>query len=162
MQFLGVHALLGIVMGGLYGNYAATALEDAPHEARVILSGMLKQSHAFGYLLVMVFSCGLVNTTPHWWRPLFWFRECPPLLIILFRLYLLETNSFLERLVMRERHEGVEDIGKVFWKEAKVGLKKNWILLIYLVLMMVCFDFMVSYLSPRVESKAHTPQSLGS
>lgn len=32
----------------------------------------------------------------------------------------------------RERHEGVEDMEKVFWKEAKVGLKKNWILLIYL------------------------------
>jgi SHS family lactate transporter-like MFS transporter len=29
-QFLGVRALFGIAMGGLYGNAAATALEDCP------------------------------------------------------------------------------------------------------------------------------------
>ena len=42
-QFLGVRALFGIAMGGIYGNCAATALEDAPAEARGILSGMLQQ-----------------------------------------------------------------------------------------------------------------------
>lgn len=142
-QFLGVRALFGIAMGGIYGNCAATALEDAPHEARGILSGMLQQGYAFGYLLATVFSRGLVDTTPHGWRPLFWFGACPPLLIILFRLYLPETNSFLERQALRkERHEGVEDIEKIVWKEAKVGLKKHWLLLIYLVLMMAGFNFM--------------------
>jgi len=42
-QFLAVRALYGIAMGGLYGNAAATALEDCPHEARGIISGMLQQ-----------------------------------------------------------------------------------------------------------------------
>ncbi|PWW75820.1 hypothetical protein C7212DRAFT_121121, partial [Tuber magnatum] len=50
-QFLGLCTLFGIAMGGLYGNCTATALKDAPHEARGILSGMLKQGYAFGYLL---------------------------------------------------------------------------------------------------------------
>lgn len=68
-SFLGVRAMFGIAMGGLYGNAAATALEDCPPEARGIMSGLLQQGYAFGYLLATVFSRALVNTTPHGWRP---------------------------------------------------------------------------------------------
>lgn len=42
-EFLGVRALFGIAMGGLYGNAAATALEDCPEYARGIISVMLQQ-----------------------------------------------------------------------------------------------------------------------
>jgi hypothetical protein len=34
-------------MGGLYGNAAATALEDCPSEARGIISGILQQGVSF-------------------------------------------------------------------------------------------------------------------
>ena len=71
-QFLACRALFGIAMGGLYGNAAATALEDCPEAARGIISGMLQQGYAFGYLLATVFARGLVDTTSHGWRPLFW------------------------------------------------------------------------------------------
>lgn len=50
-QFLATRALYGIAMGGLYGNVAATALEDCPIEARGIISGLLQQGYAFGYCL---------------------------------------------------------------------------------------------------------------
>jgi MFS family permease len=42
-QFLACRALFGVAMGGLYGNAAATALEDCPEEARGLMSGMLQQ-----------------------------------------------------------------------------------------------------------------------
>ena len=42
-QFLGVRALYGIAMGGLFGPAAATALEDLPYEARGLLSGLFEQ-----------------------------------------------------------------------------------------------------------------------
>ena len=42
-QFLACRALFGVAMGGLYGNAAATALEDLPEEARGLMSGMLQQ-----------------------------------------------------------------------------------------------------------------------
>jgi len=42
-QFLVVRSLYGIAMGGLYGNAAATALEDCPPEARGLMSGLLQQ-----------------------------------------------------------------------------------------------------------------------
>lgn len=71
-QFLAVRALFGIAMGGLYGNVAAMALEDCPEKARGIISGMLQQGYAFGYLLATVFARALVNTTSESWRPLYW------------------------------------------------------------------------------------------
>ncbi|KAI9850721.1 MAG: hypothetical protein M1838_005212 [Thelocarpon superellum] len=138
-QFLGVRAIYGIAMGGLYGNAAATALEDCPEAARGILSGMLQQGYAFGYLLATVFARALVDTTPHGWRPLFWFSACPPILIILFRLYLPETQAFLDR--ERVRHDR-GNLTKTFVDEGKVALKRHWLLLVYMVLLMAGFNFM--------------------
>lgn len=138
-QFLAVRALFGIAMGGLYGNAAATALEDCPQAARGIISGMLQQGYAFGYLLATAFARGLVNTTSHGWRPFFWFAACPPVLIILFRLCLPETKAYRERQAVREKGH---DISKTFLREGKVALKRHWILLIYMVLLMAGFNFM--------------------
>lgn len=128
-------------MGGLYGNAAATALEDCPEEARGLMSGILQQGYAFGYLLCAAFARGLVDTTSHDWRPLFWFGACPPVLFIIWRLMLPETQAYLERQRMREE-AGAEGKGKVFIKEGKVALKHHWLLLVYLVLLMAGFNFM--------------------
>jgi len=138
-QFLAVRALFGVAMGGLYGNVAATALEDCPERARGILSGMLQQGYAFGYLLATVFARALVNTTPQGWRPLFWFGACPPVFFIIFRLCLPETDSYIER--QRVRAAG-DNVGKTFVKEGKVALKRHWLLLVYLVLLMAGMNFM--------------------
>ena len=140
-------------MGAIYGNCATTALEDAPQEARGILSGMLQQGYAFGYLLAVVFARAFVNPTTHVWRPLFWFGACPPVLIIIGRLMLPETDSLLARQAMkREQRAGVESIERVLWKEGKVGLKKHWLILVYLVLMMAGFSYMVNpFSSPAFE-----------
>ena len=141
-QFLGVRALFGIAMGGLYGNAAATALEDCPEAARGLLSGLLQQGYAFGYLLATVFARGLVDTTSHEWRPLYWFAACLPVLIIIFRLCLPETRAFTKRAAVR-RENG--NISRTFISEGKVALKKHWLLLIYLVLLMAGFNFMVGH-----------------
>lgn len=138
-SFLGVRALFGIAMGGLYGNAAATALEDCPPEARGIISGMLQQGYAFGYLLATVFSRAFVNTVGHSWRPLFWFGAGVPVLIIIFRLCLPETKAYQERQRIREESPNA---AKVFMEEGKVALKKHWLLLIYMVLLMAGFNFM--------------------
>lgn len=138
-QFLACRALFGVAMGGLYGNAAATALEDCPSAARGLLSGMLQQGYAFGYLLAAAFARALVDTTPHGWRPLFWFGACPPVLIIAFRLCLPETSSFRERQAVRESRG---DITGTFFAEGAVAIRKHWLLLIYLVLLMAGFNFM--------------------
>lgn len=51
-----------------------------------------------------------------------------------------ETQSFLERQKVRANSPS---IGSTFIKEGKVALKRHWILLTYLVLLMAGFNFMV-------------------
>jgi MFS transporter, SHS family, lactate transporter len=139
-SFLACRALFGIAMGGLYGNAAATAIEDSPAPARGLISGMYQVGYSLGYLLATVFAEALVNTTSHGWRPLFWFGACPPVLIILFRLCLPETKSYLEPQSFREAHQHET---KMFLAEAKVAVRNHWLLLIYLVLLMAGVNFMV-------------------
>ncbi|KAJ5895311.1 hypothetical protein N7495_007002 [Penicillium taxi] len=138
-QFLACRALLGVAMGGLYGNAAVTALEDCPKEAQGLISGLMQQGYAFGYLLATAFSRALVNTTSHGWRPLFWFGACPPVLIIIARLYLGETKAFQDRHEVR-KEQG--DIAKMFIAEGKVAIKRHWLLLVYLILLTSGFNFM--------------------
>lgn len=151
-QFLAVRSLYGIAMGGkttpflyledadheisgLFGPAAATALEDLPYEARGILSGLFQQGYAVGYLLAAVFYRALVPTTSHGWRSLFWFGAGPPILIIIFRLCLPETNTFLVHEAEREAREKlITDAGnenktatglKAFAKEARKAFADN-------------------------------------
>jgi SHS family lactate transporter-like MFS transporter len=130
-------------MGGLYGNAAATALEDLPEETRGLMSGILQQGYAFGYLLATAFARGLVNTTSHGWRPLFWFGAGPPVLIILWRLMLPETQTYQQHeSVRRTAQTAGQSVSKTFLLEGKVALRRHWLLLTYLVLLMAGFNFM--------------------
>lgn len=129
-------------MGGLYGNAAATALEDLPTEARGLMSGILQQGYAFGYLLAAAFSRALVGTTPHGWRPLFWFGAGPPVLFILWRLVLPETETYQHHQRVRQAEGGGGGVGQTFLAEAKVALRRHWLLLTYMVLLMAGFNFM--------------------
>ncbi|KAG5986465.1 hypothetical protein E4U54_005404 [Claviceps lovelessii] len=142
-QFLACRALFGVAMGGLYGNAAATALEDLPDEARGLMSGILQQGYAFGYLLCAAFARGLVDTSSYGWRPLYWFGACPPALFIGARLLLPETHVFQEHQRMRKAADVVgKSAGSVFISEGKVALKHHWLLLTYLVLLMAGFNFL--------------------
>ncbi|KAK0654563.1 major facilitator superfamily domain-containing protein [Cercophora samala] len=148
-------------MGGLYGNAAATALEDLPPIARGLMSGLLQQGYAFGYLLATAFSRALVDTTPYGWRPLFWFGACPPVLIIALRLLLPETRAYQKQKMERELKQQQQDeedaeegsgqdgetthkkgVTHVFWEQGKQVMKNEWLLLAYMVLLMAGFNFM--------------------
>ncbi|KAF2462003.1 carboxylic acid transporter [Lineolata rhizophorae] len=153
--FLGVRSLYGIAMGGLFGPAASTALEDLPYEARGILSGLFEQGYAMGYLLAAIFYRAFVPTTSHGWRSLFWFGAGPPVLIIIFRLMLPETNYFQVMKAEREAkhaaaHQSVQADGTIktkktnglraFAREAGRAIAQNWVLLIYMVVVMTGFN----------------------
>jgi len=140
-QFLAVRALFGIAMGGMYGNASATALEDAPIAARGLLSGLLQEGYALGYLLAAVFNLAITGNQPHGWRALYWFGAGPPILIIIWRLCLPETDAFKFMQVERKQ-AGHENVAKGFLKQAKPTLKKHGFRLVYLVLLMAGFNFM--------------------
>ncbi len=167
-QFLAVRSLYGIAMGGLFGPAAATALEDLPYEARGLLSGLFEQGYATGYLLAAIFYRALVPTTTHGWRSLFWFGAGPPVFIIIYRLCLPETNYFQVMVAEREARLRIEHTSgeplratglRAFAKEAGNAVKENWVLLIYMVILMAGFnacshgsqDFYPTFLKNQVE-----------
>ena len=76
MQFLIARALYGIAMGGIYGNAAAIALEDAPIAARGFLSGLLQQGYTLGVLLASALNPLIIHNQPYGWRGVFWFASC--------------------------------------------------------------------------------------
>jgi len=143
-QLLAIRSLYGICMGGMLGPAAATALEDLPYEARGFLSGLFQQGYAMGYLLAALFYRALVPTTSSGWRSLFWFGAGPPVLIIIFRLWLPETNYFQVTKAEREARlladKGGDENGnmgramaiKAFLREAGRAFGKNWVLFIYM------------------------------
>ncbi|TVY83303.1 Carboxylic acid transporter protein-like protein [Lachnellula suecica] len=137
-QFLSVRALFGIAMGGIYGNAAATALEDCPDDARGLMSGVFQSGYPFGYLLATIFWKAFDNAGGHGWRPLFWFGAAPPLLLILFRLCLPETDAFNGRHAFRSEESTIQGV----FIEAKFAIRTYWRRLLYLVLLMTGFNYM--------------------
>jgi SHS family lactate transporter-like MFS transporter len=141
-QFLGVRALFGVAMGGMYGNASATALEDAPIAARGLLSGLLQEGYALGNLIAAVFNLAITpNIKPAGWRALFWFGACPPVIFVLWRMWLPETDAF--KYIQEERKAaGHANAAKGFMAQAGPTIKKHGFRLAYLVLLMAGFNFM--------------------
>ncbi|KAG5999709.1 hypothetical protein E4U21_006390 [Claviceps maximensis] len=153
-QLLAVRSLYGIAMGGMYGPAASTALSDVPYDARGVLSGVFQIAYAFGSLIVSVLYRALVPTTKPGWRSLFWFSAVPPLFIMIFRWYMPETNHFLDlrakqeelSRAMREEAEISPSSRKrtadllVFVKESAKATRDNWVLFIYLIMLLAAFN----------------------
>lgn len=141
-QFLGVRAVFGIMLGGVYGNAAATALDDCPTEARGFISGFLQQGYAFGYLLAVVFKRAIADNSSHRWRAMFWFGSGVCFLIIIWRALLPETKAF-QRQKEIEKYNTEHGIYQMPFKtKAKNALQTYWLMLIYMVLLMSGFNFM--------------------
>ncbi|VEU21975.1 DEKNAAC102969 [Brettanomyces naardenensis] len=141
-QFLAVRSIFGILLGGVYGNAAATALDDCPKEARGIISGFLQQGYTFGYLLAVVFKRAIADNSPKKWRGMFWFGSGVMLLITIFRASLPETAAFTEQrqVIEYNREHGLKE--RSFSKKALDAFKSYWLMMIYLVFLMSGFNFM--------------------
>ncbi|QGA21759.1 hypothetical protein EYB26_009470 [Talaromyces marneffei] len=150
-QFIGVRSLYGIAMGGLIGPCAAIALEDLPADARGLLSGVFEGGTAIGNLIASTMYRALVPTTKHGWRSLYWFGAGPPILIIIFRWWLPETDHFLMIKAEREARtrqkadaetESTENTSefKTFIYDSAKSVKENWLLLLYMFLLMTGFN----------------------
>ncbi|ODV95204.1 hypothetical protein PACTADRAFT_49945 [Pachysolen tannophilus NRRL Y-2460] len=141
-QFLGIRACFGVIMGGVYGNAAATVLDDCPVDAKGFLSGLLQQGYAFGYLLAVVFTRAIADTTSKSWRALFWFAAGICFLIIIFRSILPETTAFKKKIAFAKYQKNHNIAQLTFKEKALVSLKIYWLMMIYMVLLMAGFNFM--------------------
>ncbi len=124
--FLVLRALFGIGMGGEWGVGASLAMEKAPAERRGILSGLLQEGYACGYLLAAL---AYLVVFPRWgWRPLFFIGGLPALLALYVRLGVKESEVW-----ERTKHESWGDLGR--------GIVSHWKLFFYLVLLMTMMNF---------------------
>src|SRR5256885_1887941 len=87
--FLIFRALFGIGMGGQWGVGASLTMEKVPPRLRGVLSGLLQEGYAAGYLLAA--ACYFL-VFPRWgWRPMFFLGGLPALLATYVLLYVRES-----------------------------------------------------------------------
>ncbi len=126
VTFLVLRALFGIGMGGEWGVGASLAMEKVPPNRRGVLSGLLQEGYAAGYMLAAI--CYFL-VFPRWgWRPMFFIGGLPALLAIFVRLRVKESEVW-----KKTRHETWGQLGR--------GIASHWKLFIYLVLLMMMMNF---------------------
>jgi MFS transporter, SHS family, lactate transporter len=124
--FLVLRALFGIGMGGEWGVGASLAMEKVPPKLRGLLSGMLQQGYALGYLLAAV--C-FYFVFPRWgWRPMFFIGGLPALLGLFVRFKVKESEVWL-----KTRQSSWSNLGREILSHRKLFL--------YLTLLMMMMNF---------------------
>src|SRR5213082_2274687 len=121
VTFLVLRALFGIGMGAEWGVGASLVMEKVPPRARGVVSGLLQQGYAAGYLLAAV--CYFF-VFPHWgWRPLFFIGGLPALLALFVRARVRESDVWRET-----RHDNWSGLGR--------AIASNWKLFLYITILM--------------------------
>ncbi|HXY68307.1 MAG TPA: MFS transporter [Gemmatimonadales bacterium] len=124
--FLVLRALFGIGMGGEWGVGASLVMEKVPPRLRGVLSGLLQQGYAVGYLLAAL---AFFVVFPRWgWRPLFFIGGLPALLALFVRYRVGESEIW-----RRSREESWRGLGR--------AIVRHWRLFLYLVLLMAMMNF---------------------
>ncbi len=125
-SFLVLRALFGIGMGGEWGVGASLVMEKVPPRLRGVLSGLLQQGYAVGYLLAAL---SFYFVFPRWgWRPLFFIGGLPALLALFVRYRVKESEVW-----RRSRASSWSGLGRT--------ILRHWKLFLYLVLLMAMMNF---------------------
>ena len=119
--FLILRLLYGIGMGGEWGVGASLVMESVSVKRRGLLSGLLQEGYAFGFLLAAV---AYYTVFPHFgWRAMFFLGGLPALITLFIRSKVKETAAW-------------KATKAADWKEYRIAVAKNWKLFVYLVLLM--------------------------
>ena len=122
-----LRALFGIAMGGEWGVGASLVMESIPARSRGMISGILQEGYALGYLLAAVVY-GLFFKAIGW-RGMFVVGVIPALLTLFIAVQVKESPGW-----ERDRHR--PDRPGLF-----LSLRRNWKLFIYVVALMTAFNF---------------------
>jgi len=123
-----LRALFGIGMGGEWGLGASLALETVPPKARGLVSGILQQGYATGYLLAAVTFWTVYDSIG--WRGMFIVGVIPALLVVYLRLQVKESPVWE---ASRAAPEG-------FVGSLRASIKGRLPLFLYVVVLMACFN----------------------
>lgn len=124
--FLLLRFLYGIGMGGEWGVGASLVMESVSVKRRGLLSGLLQEGYAFGFLLA---AAAYYFVFPHFgWRVMFFIGGLPALLTLFIRSKVKETEAW-------------KAAKTADWKEYGKAVSKHWKLFLYLVLLMSMMNF---------------------
>src|SRR5437870_7017433 len=124
--FLVLRALFGIGMGGEWGVGASLAMEKVPPKWRGVLSGILQEGYAVGYLLA---ACCYFFVFPKWgWRPMFFIGGLPALLALFVR-FKVKESAVWERTRLPN------------WSGVGRAIVSQWKLFLYLSCLMMMMNF---------------------
>jgi SHS family lactate transporter-like MFS transporter len=127
--FLVLRLLFGIGMGGEWGVGASLAMESVPPKWRGVLSGLLQEGYALGYLLAAV--AYFVVFPRFGWRAMFFIGGLPALLSLFVRARVKESEAWHEHR-MADWHSYARAVGT------------NWRRFLYLVALMAMMN-MISH-----------------
>ena len=148
-----VRALFGIAMGGEWGIGASLAMESIPPKARGIVSGLLQEGYAVGYLIGGL--CYLLLFDHIGWRGMFALGILPALLVLYIRRHVPESPVW----------QGAQATVRPSLRETMRG---RWKLFAYLVVLMMAFnmfshgsqDLYPTFLKQQLHFDTHTVGTL--
>src|ERR1700759_5614685 len=126
--------LYGLGMGGEWGLGASLAMEKGPPSRRGLVSGILQQGYAVGYMLAAVVYLAIDNWTSWGWRGLFAFSILPALLSLFLRARVEESETW-------EQTRANTVKSKTTLREI-IARPKVVRRFIYLILLMTAFNWM--------------------
>jgi SHS family lactate transporter-like MFS transporter len=131
-----LRTLFGFAMGGEWGIGASLALESVPAKSRGVISGLLQEGYALGYLAGALVYWFLYPHFAEWfpsihgWRIMFMLGVIPSVLIFFIRRHVPESPAWeAQRGQVKARTRPLAAIAK-HWKRA-----------IYVVILMTAFNF---------------------
>ena len=123
---LALRTLYGVAMGGMWGVAASLVFEVIPSNTRGIVSGILQQGYAVGYLVAAAVFALLFPSIG--WRGMFIIGTIPILLVPFIWFCVPESPVWRETL-----HEKPDLIGAV---------TSHWRTVIFMILLMTAFNFL--------------------
>jgi MFS transporter, SHS family, lactate transporter len=128
-SFLILRLLYGVGMGGEWGVGASLAMESVPAKWRGILSGLLQEGYALGYLLAAI---AFWTIFPRWgWRPMFFAGGLPALLVFFIRAKVKESDAWKAEAARR-----------LSWRAYWRAVAASWKRFAYLTLLIAVLAFM--------------------
>ncbi len=123
-----IRVLFGFAMGGEWGIGASLVMETIPAKARGIISGLLQEGYACGYLLASIVYYFLFDAIG--WRGMFMLGIVPALLVVVIRIWVKESPAF-----EAARHQADRP-------DPFALLLKHWRTALYVIVLMTCFNFL--------------------
>jgi len=123
---LALRTLYGVAMGGMWGVAASLTFEVIPLQARGLVSGILQQGYAVGYLIAAAVFALLFPSIG--WRGMFVVGTIPVLLIPF--IWLCVPESPIWRETAKQKHDLLG------------AITANWRTVIFMIVLMTAFNFL--------------------